>query len=677
MVGEFQLPRLRRPRPVPKGLEAGLERWAGAWRRWQARRAKLGDEASAIRESVLAFEGQRNKRIDEAVLRGRTGWAARRNADVKARGNALAVIGAVAVRELGLVPHREQLMGVLGLQRGWMVEMATGEGKTLTLAMAAVLAAWRGEPCHILTANDYLAGRDARGLARFFARCGVEVAAVTGGMEPAARARGYRAGVVYTTSRELVGDFLRDRLRLGRRVTPETWRPWVRRRGGGRPRVTLPRLHTVLVDEADQVLIDDAVTPLIISAPRDNDYLESLGAAALAEARELREGIDFSLVVGQRTVRIDKTVTVGRANEGEHPLLRVPRWREEWLSKALLALHTYHAGKHYAVQQNKIVLIDESTGRTMPDRNLGEGMQNLLEAKEGVPLSRPTETVASLSFQRFFRQVPRLAGLTGTATDAAKEFWNLYRLPVVAIPTNRPSQRRVHRERGFRDEAAKWAYVVQAAKTAHARGQPVLIGTRTVVASEAVADCLREAGLSFQLLNAVRNADEAEVIAAAGRHGQITIATNMAGRGTDIVPSEDALSVGGLRVIATERHGSSRIDRQLFGRSARQGERGEVEPLACWEDEVLRHHVPMWWCRGGARWGGTGWTLRMSLRLAQWWAGRRDVTRRQAVLRHDQWLDENLSMGSSGGGAGRDRGGNRGGTRAPVPTRVSDEQARG
>lgn len=648
MVGEFQLPRLKRPRPVPTGLEAGLERVAGAWRRWQARRVGLGREAELIRDRVMAFERQRSSSFDEALRSGREGWTRRRRGGREERAAALAVIGAVAVRELGLVPHREQLMGVLGLQRGWMVEMATGEGKTLTLAMAAILAAWRGEPCHVLTANDYLAGRDAKSLARFYERCGVRVAAVTGGLEPAARVRSYRAGVVYTTSRELVGDFLRDRLRLGRRVTPETWRPWVRRRGGRRPKVTLPRLHTVLVDEADQVLIDDAVTPLIISAPRDNAYLASMGAAALAEARELREGVDYSLDVAKRNVRIDKSVTVERDSEGKHPLMQVPRWREEWLGKALLALHSYEAGKHYAVQEGKIVLIDESTGRSMPDRNLGEGMQNLLEAKEGLTISKPTETVASLSFQRFFRQVPRLGGLTGTATDVATEFWNLYRLPVVVIPTNRPSQRRVHQERGFRDETEKWAYLVHTAKTARARGQPVLIGTRTVATSETVADHLREAGLSFRLLNAVRNEDEAEVIAAAGRQGQITIATNMAGRGTDIVPSDEALASGGLRVIATERHGSSRIDRQLFGRSARQGERGEVEPLASWEDEVVKHFLPKWWRRIGQSTKSTGWFLRIGLKVAQWRAGNRAASMRLGVLRHDQWLDQNLSLGAAG-----------------------------
>ncbi len=668
MVDELRLPRLKRPGPVPKGLEAVLERVAGWWIRWRARRVDLAGEATRIRTATLAWDGARNEKLDLALREARRAWSHRRTRTATVREKALAAIGAAAARELGLVPHREQLMGVLGLQRGWLVEMATGEGKTLTLAMAAVLAAWRGQPVHLLTANDYLASRDAKTLARFYERCGVTVAAVLGEDAPEARRTRYRAQVVYTTSRELVGDFLRDRLRLGRRVTVEAWRPWVRRRGGGRPVVVLPRIHTVLVDEADQVLVDEAVTPLIISVQRANDTLSELCRGALEEARGLRAGVDFDLDETRREAKVDRRVSVGSAAAGSQVLLRVPRWREEWLGKALVALHVYTAGKHYVVQRNKIVLIDESTGRTMPDRSLGEGMHALLEAKEGVPVSAPTETMASLSFQRFFRQVPRLAGVTGTAIDAAAEFWNLYRLPVVAIPTHRPVRRQVKPLRGFVDEAAKWRHVAQRVKACREGGQAVLIGTRTVAASEALAEVLREEGVRFTLLNAVRSEHEAEVIAAAGSLGQVTIATNMAGRGTDIVPSDEVLAVGGLRVIATERHESSRVDRQLFGRCARQGQRGVVEPLASWEDEVLRHHLPGWWRQQGAAFGGVRAVLRLSLAVAQWRAGRRDAKRRLAVLRHDQWLDENLSLGGAGP-TRRDRP--RWPTPAPLPGKAA------
>ena len=647
MDGEFQLPRLRKPRAVPRGLEAWLERGAGAWQRTKARRLNLGMVADEVLKQLAGYEGRRNEHVDRALAEARLGWTRRRSRNAAWLAHTLAVIAVAAERELGLTPHREQIMGVLGLERGWLLEMATGEGKTLTLAMAAVLTGWRGRACHILTANDYLAGRDAKALAGFYRRCGLRVAPVTGGMPPAERVRGYEAGVVYTTSRELVGDFLRDRLRLGRRVTEEGWRPWLQRQRGQRPAVILPRLHTVLVDEADQVLVDEAVTPLIISAPSSNDYLADLCKSALAEASELEEGCDFTVDVAKRQARVDRRVSVDRAQEGRHPLLRVPRWREEWLGKALVALRCHEAGKHYFVREAKVVLIDEATGRPMADRTLGEGMHALLEAKEGLAVTAPTETVASLSFQRFFRQVPRLAGVTGTAVDAAAEFWRLYRLVVVALPTHRPVRRQVRREEGFPNEEAKWNRVAELAKVAHARGQPLLIGTRTVSGSEAVGLALTATGLPFTLLNAVRNEREAETIAAAGQAGQITIATNMAGRGTDIVPTEPALECGGLCVIATERHASSRVDRQLYGRSARQGQPGDVVPLASWEDEVIRHHVPAWWRRAGGVLGATGWLLRWTLRFAQWRAGRRDASRRAAVLLHDTWLDENLSLGAA------------------------------
>lgn len=526
------------------------------------------------------------------------------------------------------------------------MEMATGEGKTLALALAAVLAAWRGRACHVLTANDYLAGRDAAGYRRFYARCGLSVAAVVGGQGPAERRAAHGAEVVYTTSRELVGDFLRDRLRVGRRVTAAAWRPWLRRSPEKRPMVTVPRLDTVLVDEADHVLIDEAVTPLIISAPRENAWLADLCRAALAEARGLRKGSDYTINAARREARVDRRVTLA-VERGEHELMRVPRWREEWLGKALRALHAHEAGKHYFVREEKVVLIDESTGRPTPERSLGEGLHALLEAKEGLRVGAPTETLASLSFQRFFRQVPRLGGLTGTGWDARAEFWRLYRLPVVVLPRHRALRRRRRAAVGCGTEAEKWGRVVEIARECRERGQPVLIGTRTVAASEAVAAALREAGVAFALLNAVRDADEAGIVAAAGQAGQVTIATNMAGRGTDIVPDEQALAAGGLRVIATERHGSRRVDRQLAGRSGRQGQPGEVEPMMSWEDEVLRHFLPERWRRAGQRWGGRGWVLRLSLAWAQWRSGRREARRRLGVLQQDQWLDEHLSLGTA------------------------------
>lgn len=648
MDGELKLPRLRRNRPVPRGLEAGLERLAGAWVRWRMRRMDFGAQAETILRRLEQLRGRSRPELDDELTACRRAWQSPRLRRTDILLHALAAISAVVQQELGLTPHREQLMGALALTRGCLVEMATGEGKTLTLALAAVLAAWRARPCHVLTANDYLAARDARTLGEIYARCNVSVAAITAETSPAQRRHRYLAQVVYTTSRELVGDFLRDRLRLGGRVTPESWRPWLRRHGGRAPTVLLGGLHTVFVDEADQVLVDDAVTPLIISAPCEHEFLDELCRQALEEARLLREGTDYTLDLRQRRVRVAAQVSEATTTTGTHALLSVPHWREEWVGKALTALHLYEHGRQYFVRDGQVILIDEATGRPMPDRKLGEGLHALLEAKEGLPISAPTATVASLSFQRFFRQVPRLAGVTGTARDAAAEFWRLYRLPVLEVPTHLPVRREVRPWRGFSDEEAKWSHVVETVRARQASGQPVLVGTRTVAASEALAARLRDAGLAFELLNGVRNEDEARIIAAAGKTGQVTIATNMAGRGTDIVPPEAALALGGLCVIATERHRSRRVDRQLHGRSARQGQPGVVEPLGCWEDEILRHYLPDWWRAAGRRWLGTGRWLRFSLGFAQWRAGRHDAARRLAVLRQDQWLDEHLSLGSAG-----------------------------
>lgn len=646
MEGELRLPRLKPNHPVPRGLEAGLERIAGVVARWRLRRAGLAAEADAILALLHDKAACAQRELDVEIATCRRLWQSARARTAGNRRRALAAIAGVVQQELGLTPHREQLIGALALTRGSLVEMATGEGKTLTLALAAVLTAWSLRPCHVLTANDYLAARDARNLERVYQRCGVTVGHVTGESQPEERKQNYAAQVVYTTSREIMGDFLRDRLRLGGRVTPESWRPWLRRQGGRGPAVLVSRIHTVLVDEADHVLVDEAVTPLIISAPSEHRLLDELCRQALDEAVGLREGADYSVDQRNRRVRLAAHVTESPGQDG-HALLSVPRWREEWVSKALVAMHVYQRGRHYFVREGKIVLIDEATGRPMADRTLGEGMHSLLEAKEGLPISTPTTTVASLSFQRFFRQIPCLAGVTGTARDAAAEFWRLYRLPVLVLPTHRPVQRRLLPLRGFADETQKWDYVVNQVRHWQRSGQPVLIGTRTVAASEALAERLRQADISFALLNGVRNEDEARIIASAGHARQVTIATNMAGRGTDIVPTEVALASGGLRVIATEVHRSKRVDRQLHGRAGRQGQPGVVEPLGSWDDEILRHHLPAWWRRWGVQLPGGGICLRVSLVAAQWRAGRWDARRRLAVLKHDQWLDENLSLGSA------------------------------
>lgn len=644
---EYRRSELPPARRLREGLEAWLDGWVGRGRRATVAERFARAERVQERERDFAVLSEKQLRVRLDALRktwvASAGSAARQEA-------ALAAVSVAASRVLGQNPYREQLMAALALEEGCLVEMATGEGKTLTLALAAVLAAWRERPVHILTANDYLATRDAEALRELYAFCGVSVAAVTGALEPAARAAGYQRAVVYTTSRELVADFLRDRLRYGavRGGERRLLRAWLG--GPGAPAgVVLRGLHTVLVDEADHLLIDEAVTPLIISAPRRDAVMEETCREAARIAATLQAGEDYDANERDRTVRL-RPAALRRLEEEwqpRAPILRGRRWRREWVEQALKAREFFQRDRHYAVEDGKVLIIDEGTGRTMAQRTWRQGLHQLIELKEGLAMSPSSVTVASLSFQRFFRQVPRLAGVTGTAWENRREFWRIYRLPLVQAPTHRPTRRRVAALRVFARGEARWAAVARKIEALHAVGRPVLVGTRSVEASRQLADTLRGRGLTIQLLNATHHRHEAEIVAQAGRAGAITVATNMAGRGTDIRLGAGVAESGGLVVIATERHESGRVDRQLFGRCARQGDPGEVHAFAALDDELMRRHVPEW-----ARRAAVGALERAPLAewpqaLARWLcavaqarAQRRTYRARLEVLRHDRWIDE-------------------------------------
>lgn len=639
--------------PPARRLREGFEAWLDGFGR-TTRRASVPErlaraERVQVREAEFAALSEKQLHARLGMLRREWTVAAPASELVE---TTLAGVAAAAKRILGQQPYREQVMAALALGEGCLVEMATGEGKTLTLALAAVVAAWRRRPVHVLTANDYLAARDAEALRELYAFCGVSVAAVTGALEPAERAARYRAEVVYATSRELVADFLRDRLRYGavRGGERRLLRAWL---GAAQvpAGVVLRGLDTVLVDEADHLLIDEAVTPLIISAPRRDAVLEETCREAARIAATLEAGVDYDLDERERAVRL-RPATLRRLDEEwrpRAPILRGRRWRREWVEQALKAREFFQRDKHYAVEDGKVLIIDEGTGRTMAQRTWRQGLHQLIELKEAVAMSPSSVTVASLSFQRFFRQVPRLAGVTGTARENAREFWRIYRLPLVEAPTHRPSQRRVEPLRVFACGTERWAAVVHEIEALHATGRPVLVGTRSVEASRELAERLRARGLEPLLLNATHHRREAEIVAQAGQAGMITVATNMAGRGTDIRLGAGVAEAGGLVVIATERHESGRVDRQLYGRCARQGDPGEVHALAALDDELLRRHVPGWLRRAGvaalARRGESGWAQGFAgwlCDLAQARAQRRAYRARLEVLRHDRWIDESF-----------------------------------
>jgi len=571
--------------------------------------------------------------------------------------DALAAMVEAAHRTLGLRPYPVQIMGAMTLYKGYLAEMATGEGKSLTACLPAVLSAWTGKPCHFVTVNDYLANRDAVEMRPFYAFCGVSVGSVTGEMHPRERRLNYEQGVVYTTLKELVADFLRDRLILGvlhdpsRRLLRQMLQPRLRELDG----TVLRGLDTAIVDEADSVLIDEAVTPLIISRQEENRPLVEACRNAYQIAESLRPGEDYQKNVRYREITLTKG---GRSRVGELARLlpgvwRGPSRREELVRQALTAREFYLPDKQYVIQDGKVCIVDEFTGRLMPNRTWRHGLHQAVEVKEGLEVNHPSETLARLSFQRFFRFYRKLSGMTGTAWEASGEFWQIYRLPVLRIPTNKPCIRKMLPDSVFPTAAKKWEAIVGEIEKWRQTGRPVLVGTRSVRASEELAAMLSARGFEFNLLNAIRHREEAQIVAAAGEEGRITIATNMAGRGTDIKLGRGVAQMGGLHVMATERHESGRIDRQLFGRCARQGDPGSAQAFMSVEDELIHRFVPaaMRTRLASALRGRTPGASRLSqaaLAHAQRAAQRLAYRQRRNVLQMDTWLEEALSFSGPG-----------------------------
>ena len=477
--------------------------------------------------------------------------------------------------------------------------------------MAAVLGGWRGRGCHVVTVNDYLAQRDAGWMEGVFKRCGVSVGCVVGETETADRREAYGSDVTYSTGREVCADFLRDRLVIQHvGGDARAYLGVVASAGGGgvAERLVQRGLAQVIVDEADSVLIDEAVTPLILSgksggaAGMDDEAFEE----AAGVAREMNEGEGYTVDRRRHEVKLTEQ---GRGAAGGLTRVASARRREELLVEALMARELYREGAEYVVREGKIVIVDESTGRLMEDRTWRAGMHQAVEAKEGLEISALTETLARVSYQRFFGMYGRIGGMSGTVREAAEELWRTYGLMVTRIPTNEKLARVQHGDRVFRDEASKLAAVADEARRLSAEGRPVLIGTRSVETSERVSGLLAGLRIEHDVLNAVRHDEEAAIVARAGRAGAVTVATNMAGRGTDIRLEEAAREAGGLAVLATERHATERLDRQLFGRAGRQGDRDRRARLCRWRTRSC----------GGTRgaWRGCSGSVRARGRRAQ------------------------------------------------------------
>ena len=569
---------------------------------------------------------------------------------------AFAMVREIAGRRLGIRPFDVQLLGGRVMLEGKVAEMETGEGKTLTATLPACAAALAGIPVHIVTVNDFLVSRDAAWMDPVYRFFGLSVGTITEGMAPEARRSAYACNITYGTNKQVVFDYLKDRLMLGRDAMPmQLQLEGLHAEHSRTNRLLLRGLCFVIVDEADSVLIDEARTPLIISNKGDSSQEEQVYTEAIAIARQLDISSDFSIRPREHDVELT-TEGKRRTVELAEPYGGVwmgPRRREELIRRALSAIYLYQRDKQYLVRDGKVQIIDEYTGRVMADRSWERGLHQMIEAKEGCAITGNQETLARISYQRFFRRYLRVAGMTGTVREVARELWAVYRLPVVTIPTNRPVQRRALPEEVYLSADEKWAAIVDTVRRLHAEGRPILVGTRSVAASEHLSALLSLAGLAHRVLSARQDQEEAEVIAKAGERGRITVATNMAGRGTDIRLAPDVAALGGLHVLATERHDSRRIDRQLFGRCGRQGDPGSFQVIVSLEDEIFSGMF-----KGDATWlrrffpeSGKPlpeWLGRLLVDFAQWSAERHNGGIRRNLLRVDEQLSDVLAFAGRG-----------------------------
>ena len=536
----------------------------------------------------------RQERIDLAALAGLEELTTARAAPL------FALVRESSRRVLGLRHYDVQLIGAWAMLRGMMAEMRTGEGKTLCATVAAATAGLMSLPVHVITVNDYLAARDAEEMRPLYEFLGLSVGIIQPDQEEHERQAIYACDIVYGANKEICFDYLRDRMIL--RHTPGNLVHKVARLAGqGGEGQRMRGLHVALVDEGDSVLIDEARTPLIISAPAGDEAQaqeEGLLLRAWEAATMLEEKRDYRLDADSNIIelkepgkdRLEDIAEQMAEDEGHDAIgaFAVPVIRDHAVTQALSARFLFQRDIHYILRDDKVQIVDENTGRVMPDRSWSEMLHQMVELKEGVDLTEPRATLGRITYQRFFRRYRYLGGMTGTARDAGGELWSVYRLPVARIPTNLPDIRSFARDRIFRREAQKWAAIGDRVAELHAAGASVLLGTRSVAGSDAASARLTELGVPHQVLSARQDADEAAIVAQAGQPGMVTVATNMAGRGTDIKLSQAARDKGGLHVILSERHDSRRIDRQLEGRCGRQGDPGRVEGFLSLEDELMR-----------------------------------------------------------------------------------------
>jgi len=503
---------------------------------------------------------------------------------------AFAAVREGAKRALNMEPFRVQLIGGVVLHQGRIAEMKTGEGKTLVGTLPVYLNALEGKGVHVVTVNDYLAKRDAEWMGQVYTFMGLTVGVVLNGMSSEERQQAYGCDITYVTNNELGFDYLRDNMAIYKN------------------QLVLRGLHYAIIDEVDSILIDEARTPLIISGQSDKST--RIYEACDILAKQMTRGKDV-----EDLSKIDAIMGIEQEETGDFVVNekdKIANLTAQGIEKtekffhlknladpenleiqhciilALRANNLMQKDHDYIVRDDEVMIVDEFTGRVMPGRRYSDGLHQAIEAKEHVKVKRESKTLATITFQNFFNKFDKKCGMTGTALTEEQEFREIYGMDVIVIPTNRPVQRIDHNDAVYKTKREKFNAVVESVKEAHAKQQPVLVGTITIETSEMLSRMLRKEGIPHNVLNAKNHELEAQIVAQAGQHGAVTIATNMAGRGTDIKLDDEAKAAGGLKVVGTERHESRRIDNQLRGRSGRQGDPGESRFYISLEDDLMR-----------------------------------------------------------------------------------------
>ncbi len=623
---------------------------------WQRRLGWAALQVPKIRYWEKQFEASNDEELRKTgmKLRGRARGGESLDSLLP---EAFGLVCVAARRLLKMRPFDVQLAGGVVLHQGGLAELATGEGKTLVATLPVYLNGLQGQGVHVCTVNDYLARRDAEQMGPVYRALGLSVGCIQQQMGEQDRKAAYRADITYGTASEFGFDFLRDRLKVSGTKGQETpfWGPWVRGSVAAAIDPSVQRSHHyALVDEADSIFIDEARTPLIISTPTRLATPEESRVFLWANelSRQMQPDEHFTFDVRKQKLEL---TTAGKklmmwSSPPTGPSSHAVDKLTEHVERALQAHYRFRRDQHYMVDaKGKIVIIDENTGRPMPDRHWREGLHQAVEAKEGVPINQPAEHAAQVTFQSYFRLYKKLSGMTGTALQNRLEIRRVYKLWVVCVPTNRPCRRRDLPDRVFATEEEKFQAVVDEVIQLRKAGRSVLIGTRSVDKSKKLSQKLSEAGIEHQVLNAQPEhaAREAEIVARAGQKGAVTIATNMAGRGTDIKPDPEVLGAGGLHVLGTERHESLRIDRQLAGRTGRQGDPGTSQFYLSLDDELLeglgqdrQHQLRR---RGVRAAGGGNWKSYLALfQLAQKRVEHRHYISRIDLMVHQKQREEIL-----------------------------------